>query len=92
MVASVHADQHSMIFRPGSGNGNKVVFGKDGGVFYSDDITLASGSTTNITSRNKDYNTVQFYYGTIDGTGGANGDDLAGGTQDNGTPFVINTG
>jgi len=52
----------------------KFVFGTDGGIFYSDEITLASGSTTNITSGNKDYNTVKFYYGTIDGTKGANGE------------------
>jgi len=78
-----------MVFRPGSGNANKVVFGTDGGVFYSDDITLASGSTTNISSRNKDYNTVQFYYGTIDPVDGGDGDDLAGGTQDNSTQFVL---
>lgn len=88
-VSNVHADQHAMVFRPGSGNANKVVFGTDGGVFYSDDITLASGSTTNISSRNKDYNTVQFYYGTIDPVDGGDGDDLAGGTQDNGTQFVL---
>ena len=91
-VSLVHADQHSMIFRPGSGNGNKVVSGTDGGVFYSDDITMAksgsSGATTNISSRNKDYNTVQFYYGAIDKSGGT--DDLTGGTQDNGTQFKLN--
>lgn len=86
----VHADQQAIVFRPGTGNDNKVVFGTDGGVFYSDDITLAASSTTNITARNKDYNTVQFYYGAIDQNGGGDGDDLTGGTQDNGTPFRLN--
>lgn len=90
-VSKVHADQHSMVFRPRSGNANKVVFGTDGGIFYSDEITAISGlPSPNITSRNKDYNTVQFYYGTIDPVvAGGDGDDLAGGTRDNGTQFVL---
>lgn len=88
-ISLVHADQQAIVFRPGSGNANKLVFGTDGGLFYTDDITLASGSTTAITARNKDYNTVQFYYGTIDPVDGGDGDDLVGGTQDNGTLYVL---
>ncbi len=85
----VHADQHAIVFRPGTGNEKKVVFGTDGGVYYTDDITLAGGSATAITHRNKDYNTIQFYYGAIDDIDGSDGDDIIGGTQDNGTPHVI---
>jgi len=88
-VSLVHADQQAIVFRPGAGNANKLVFGTDGGLFYTDDITLASGSITAISARNKDYNTVQFYYGTIDPVDGGDGDDLVGGTQDNGTQFVL---
>ncbi|RLD29918.1 MAG: glycosyl hydrolase, partial [Bacteroidetes bacterium] len=84
----VHADQQAIVFRPGAGNANKVVFGTDGGVFYSDDITLASASTTAISARNKDYNTVQYYYGDISSAINGAADDIIGGTQDNGTPAI----
>jgi hypothetical protein len=84
----VHADQQAIVFRPGAGNTNKVVFGTDGGVYYCDDITLASTSTSAITARNKDYNTVQYYYGDISSAINGAADDIIGGTQDNGTPAV----
>lgn len=88
-VPLVHADHHSIVFRPSEENENQVVFGNDGGVFYTPDITVATGSLS-ITSRNKDYNVTQFYYGAIDPVGGADGDDIVGGTQDNGSPIVQN--
>lgn len=88
MVSLVHADHHATVFRPGAGNSNKVVFGTDGGIFYCDDITTAASSTSAITARNKDYNTVQFYYGDISAAINGAADDLIGGTQDNGTPAV----
>lgn len=88
-VSLVHADQHALAFRPNS-NGSEAVFGNDGGVFYSSNLASAGSNTNAIQERNKDYNTIQFYYGTIDGSGAANGDDIAGGTQDNGTQFVLN--
>lgn len=86
----VHADQHAIVFRPGTGNEDKVLFGTDGGLFYSDDITTAATSTVAIQARNKDYNTVQFYYGAIQEVGNA-GDDLGAGAQDNGTLFSLNS-
>ena len=89
-VSFVHADQHAIVFRPGAGNANKVAFGTDGGVFYSDDITTAATSTSAIGARNQDYNTMQFYYGAFDTVINGAGDDLIGGTQDNGTPAVFN--
>ena len=84
----VHADQQAIVFRPGTDNENKVVFGTDGGVFYCDDITTALGNASAISARNKDYNTVQFYYGDISSVINGANDDLIGGTQDNGTPAV----
>lgn len=89
-VPLVHADHHAIVFRPGAGNGNQAVFGTDGGVFYSPDITQPQASL-NITSRNRDYNVTQFYYGAIDPVDGADGDDIVGGTQDNGTPVSIDS-
>jgi Secretion system C-terminal sorting domain len=87
-VSLVHADQQGIVFRPGPGNDNKFVFGTDGGVYYCDDITVASTSTSAITARNKDYNTVQYYYGDISSVINLAADDIIGGTQDNGTPAV----
>lgn len=81
-VPLVHADHHAIVFRPGSGNGNQAVFGNDGGIYYSPDVTVGATSL-NITSRNKDYNVTQFYYGSI-GPSTSN-EILFGGTQDNGT-------
>jgi hypothetical protein len=83
----VHADQHAIVFRPGAGNENQAVLGTDGGVYYTPDIT-ADQASLEITSRENGFNTTQFYYGTIDPVDGSDGDDIAGGTQDNGTPFV----
>jgi hypothetical protein len=86
-VPLVHADQHAIVFRPGT-NGAEAVIGNDGGVYYSADIANTSDNTDGIQSRNKDYNTIQFYSGTIDEA--STNINLAGGTQDNGTQFVIN--
>jgi hypothetical protein len=88
-VPLVHADQHAIVFRPGS-NGTQAALGNDGGVFFANNLAAASGNTSAIQSRNRDYVTTQFYTGTIDGGGGSNGDDLAGGTQDNGTQVRVN--
>jgi hypothetical protein len=84
-VSLVHADHHAIVFRPGS-NDTQVVFGNDGGVYYSDDITNAEGSTSNIQSRTKDYNTTQFYFGAIDES--TLTDNFGGGLQDNGSMFI----
>ena len=86
-VPLVHADQHAIVFRPGGGNG--AVFGNDGGVYYSPDITVASTSIS-IDNVENGYNTTQLYSGAIDDIDSANGDDIGGGTQDNGSPFVVN--
>lgn len=85
----MHADQHAIVFRPGT-NDTEAVFGNDGGVYYSSDIGSAAGSANNIQVRNKDYNTTQFYYGAIDGSSTA--DNMGGGLQDNGSMFIIGAG
>ncbi|WP_040279388.1 T9SS type A sorting domain-containing protein [Psychroserpens damuponensis] len=88
-VPFMHADQHAIVFRPGT-NDTEAVFGNDGGVYYTANITAAVGNPNAIQARNKDFVTTQFYYGAINPIDVANGDDLAGGTQDNGTQFLIN--
>ena len=87
-VPLVHADQHAIVFRPGT-NDTEAVFGNDGGVYYTSNIAAAANDPNAIQSRNKDYVTTQFYYGAINPIDEVDGDDIAGGTQDNGTQFVI---
>ena len=76
----VHADQHAITF--GNGDANKMLFGNDGGVYY----TSNKGTTTS--SRNNGYNTSQFY--SIGVAPSSTGDNFAGGLQDNGTQQFFN--
>ena len=76
-VPVVHADQHNMVY--GKGDNNKVLFVNDGGVYYSSD----AGVTIN--SRNKGYNTAQFYTVGVGPVSAYNGDYFLAGAQDNGT-------
>ncbi|PNW30155.1 PA domain-containing protein [Formosa algae] len=78
----MHADQHAIAF--GTGDASKMIFGNDGGVFYSN----TSGTTP--TSRNNGYNVTQFYTVGVAPTAAITGDYFAGGTQDNGTPYFAN--
>ena len=81
-VPFVHADIHEMTFRPGFPN--ESITGTDGGVYYANSLSTASSSSAAIVPRLRNLNVTQFYYGTI-GPDGTAGDDLYGGTQDNGT-------
>ena len=74
----VHADQHIMLFKPGSSN--ELVLGADGGVFYTADAT---SDTPTFEERNYNYNTLQFYSGAIHPVAGT--DEFLGGLQDNGS-------
>ncbi|WP_435135188.1 PA domain-containing protein [Formosa sp. A9] len=78
----MHADQHAIVF--GNGDTSKMVFGNDGGVYYS------STSGTNPTARNTGYNVTQFYTVGVAPTTAITGEYFAGGTQDNGTPYFEN--
>lgn len=78
----VHADQHIAAF--GHNDPNKIIFGNDGGVFYSSD----GGTTTQ--SRNSGYNTAQYYTVAVGPTTAFTGDYFAGGLQDNGTQLTEN--
>ncbi|MCT4700186.1 thrombospondin type 3 repeat-containing protein [Tenacibaculum haliotis] len=78
-VSTVHADQHGLAFA----SSNKMVFGNDGGVYFSDD------SAVNILARNNNYNTLQFYTVGVAPTTAFNGDEyFIAGAQDNGTQLV----
>ncbi|CAM1338938.1 thrombospondin type 3 repeat-containing protein [Tenacibaculum aestuarii] len=76
----VHADQHGLAFASSS---NRMVFGNDGGVYFSNN----SGVT--ISERNNNYNTVQFYTVGVAPTTAFNGEEhFLAGAQDNGTQLI----
>jgi len=85
-VSTVHADHHILVFNPE--DANQGIFGTDGGIYYGNDLTNATLSTSAISSRNKNYNTLQFYDGSI----GSNlsSEKLIAGAQDNGAQFINN--
>lgn len=83
----VHADQHAAVFSPI--DANTILFGTDGGVFYTNDIDNASSNDV-IEARNNGYNVTQFYTCDISGTSGE--DKFIAGTQDNGTQYFTNAG
>lgn len=74
----VHADQHAIVFKPGSST--EVLFGNDGGVYRSANIT---SSSPGFAHRNNGYNVTQFYACAIHPNSGT--DYFLAGTQDNGT-------
>ncbi len=82
----VHSDQHGLAF--GNGASNKLLFGNDGGVYFSND----SGTST--TARNRGLNITQFYSVGVSPTAAVSGltgnDYFAAGAQDNGTQYVAN--
>ncbi|MDN5199939.1 PKD domain-containing protein [Fulvivirgaceae bacterium BMA10] len=82
----VHADQHSIVFRPG--NPNEAIFGNDGGVFYSTDI--GNSKTPSFASKNNGYNVTQFYAVAAENVVTSN--YFLAGAQDNGTQRFNDTG
>ncbi|WP_299457697.1 PKD domain-containing protein [uncultured Microscilla sp.] len=75
-VPLVHADHHTIIFL----NSDKILFGNDGGIYYTED---GSQAVPTITSKENGYNTSQFYSCALHPTAGSN--YMLGGTQDNGS-------
>ncbi|WP_036825339.1 T9SS type A sorting domain-containing protein [Polaribacter sp. Hel1_85] len=92
-VPTVHADQHVFIFHPT--DSNKAIIGNDGGVYYASSLSDAEETTsvpnTSISSRNKEYNTLQFYTIGVAPTTAFSGDYFLAGAQDNGTQFFQNS-
>lgn len=79
---NVHADQHGLAFANGASN--RLLFGNDGGVFFSND------SGTNTTSRNNGFNVTQFYslgVAPTNAVSGLTGDYFVSGAQDNGSQY-----
>ncbi|RCS26286.1 T9SS C-terminal target domain-containing protein [Polaribacter sp. WD7] len=84
-VSLVHSDQHTMVFHPT--NNDVAIFGNDGGVYYSSNLSDVS-TDISINSRNKDYNTAQFYNGSISQTEAPT--YFLAGSQDNGSHLLNN--
>ena len=79
----VHSDQH--VATHSKNDATKMLFGNDGGVYYSND-----GGVT-ITSRNAGFNVTQFYsLGVAPTTNGMPGDNFVAGAQDNGSQMFLN--
>lgn len=74
----IHADQHIIAYKPGSSS--TILFGTDGGVFYT---SSGNSSSPVFEQKNKNYNTLQFY--TCAMHPGAGQKNYLGGLQDNGT-------
>jgi hypothetical protein len=71
-----HPDQHAVAFNPM--NPSQAIVGDDGGVRFTSDISAGSVSWSPLPN----YQTLQYYYVTIDPQEGKN--NFAGGAQDNG--------
>lgn len=79
----VHSDQH--VATHSKNDATKMLFGNDGGVYYSND-----GGVT-ITSRNAGFNVTQFYsLGVAPTTNGMSGENFVAGAQDNGSQMFLN--
>ncbi|CAM1349854.1 thrombospondin type 3 repeat-containing protein [Tenacibaculum insulae] len=76
---NVHSDQHGLAFASSS----RMVFGNDGGVYFSNNAGRV------ISSRNNNYNTLQFYTVGVAPTTAFGGKEyFLAGAQDNGTQLV----
>jgi len=82
--AYIHADQHIIVFKPGSSS--EILFGSDGGVFYTSN---GSDPYPVFTEHDNDYSTLQFYTCDLSPAAGAN--LFIGGLQDNGTLYYTGT-
>jgi PA domain/Secretion system C-terminal sorting domain len=79
----VHSDQHAITFA--NNNSNKMLFGNDGGVYFSSDASVST------TSRNLGFNVTQFYSVAVaPTTNGMTGDNFVAGAQDNGSQMFLN--
>ncbi|PHR72493.1 MAG: hypothetical protein COA67_04410 [Lutibacter sp.] len=79
-INDAHPDQHAIAF--GNNDPSKLLFGNDGGVYYSGN----SGGL--VQPRNKNYNTLQFYKGAIGPD--QNNEKLLAGAQDNNSLLLNN--
>jgi uncharacterized repeat protein (TIGR01451 family) len=80
----VHVDQHARAFLPG--NGEKMLIGNDGGVYYTENSTAPFPSFRQL---NDTLNTIEFYFGDITSNFANSATPAIGaGAQDNGCSAV----
>lgn len=77
-----HPDQHIFLFDPR--DANRLWTGNDGGIYVLDDVTVMN--EVDWSDRNNGYNVTQFY--TVALAPEAQDPRIAGGSQDNGTPYL----
>jgi len=88
-IPYVHADIHAVEFKPG--DPGSILVGSDGGVSWGNTLLNPGVTPTSIQTRILGYNVTQYYYGDIDQNISTNGDNLLGGTQDNGSPVIYDS-
>lgn len=91
LPSTIHADQHNVVFYPGSST--ELLATNDGGVYYSSTggssfATYANGNST-FSSKNIGFNVTQFYGCDFHPT---NSNYFLAGAQDNGTQRFVNAG
>lgn len=79
----VHADQHQAVSKPGSSD--EIIFGTDGGVFYT---SQGTSNSPDFQQMNQAFNSLQFYTCAINPLEYEN--KYIGGLQDNGTLYYNN--
>lgn len=83
LVRYMHVDQHEVTFH----TDDEVYFGNDGGIWRTDNFTAEQPF---IYDKNANYNVTQYYAGAIHPDAG--NPEMMGGTQDNGTPYLYDSG
>jgi trimeric autotransporter adhesin len=84
---NVHADQHAIIYQPGSSA--IALWATDGGIFRTTNANSALPTKPTWTSKNSSYDITQYYSVAIHPT---TTNYLMGGTQDNGTHRLTSAG
>ena len=84
---NVHADQHAIVFAPGSSS--RALWGSDGGIHYTANANVAAGTKPTFASKNTGYNVTQYYACAISPT---LANVFLAGAQDNGTQKFSATG
>ncbi len=81
----VHADQHIILFEPGSSS--VIYFGNDGGIYRT---TTGNNATPTISAKINGYNVTQYYACALHPTSGSN--YILAGAQDNGSQKLTTAG
>ena len=84
---NVHADQHAIVYAPGSSS--RALWGSDGGIHYTANANIAATSKPTFASKNTGYNVTQYYACAMSPT---LANVFLAGAQDNGTQRFTSAG